>query len=553
MPENALLSHDLLEGLYARTAVLTDVEIFDQLPSDHVALLKRSHRWTRGDWQLLPWLLPRVRDARGRYEPNPLSIIGRWKLIDNLRRSLLAPATFLWLVAAWAVFPGPPAAWTALVLSMSALPSNAWGAFKVGTVQAFFSIAELPHKAYLMSDAIVRTLYRLLVSRKRLLEWVTASQTQQESVLRPARYMRFMWPGPAAALAGFGLLIVPGSRSLAFVVPLLLAWLASPLLEYRRSRRIQNRFDALEARATEEMRQAARHTWRLYEEDAEPLRPTHFGRQLLWTIGAYELGVFGVLESARRPEALLAATGPRRLKPAPRGDDDARPHRRDGKPRRLPARPAAEVPRTRRTAALRRAHRGRVDRLSEVAEERVCRRQSQHTRRGVRRNARSSARGDRDVSGLPARREPAADARRVETFLRHHAAACSSVNTAHMAPHIRAHCPAALSLWERLSAELDRPVALAQWPERLAESRVMLDELRARLEQSLPPDVSVFRVCEELRDAVEESLQAMSETCARYARLADGCRAVAGSADFRTLFDAEYNELRRRLQTSLAS
>jgi hypothetical protein len=346
VPENTLLSHDLLEGLYARTALVDDVEIFDHPPSHYVAHCKRAHRWTRGDWQLLPWLLPRVRDARGHYARNVLPAIGRWKILDNLRRSLSAPATFLWLVAAWTVLPGSPYVWTGLILVTLAAPAylhftaelltylnrnreaaflpNARAIYKIATGQALYSMAYLAHQAYLMSDAIVRTLYRLLISRRRLLEWVTAAQAQKESTLSPRLFARFMWPALALALAvGVALAAVGGAQALPPASLLLLAWFSSPLLAYGRSRRMQGAFDALEENVERDVRFDARYTWRFFESSvasapapgllqvapagvaALGATPAGLARLQLWTVAAYELGAVGTLELAERLESVF--------------------------------------------------------------------------------------------------------------------------------------------------------------------------------------------------------------------------------------------------------
>src|SRR5437762_13915254 len=121
VPENALLSHDLFEGIYARTALVTDVEVVDDYPSSVLAYTRRQHRWVRGDWQILWWLFPYV-PTRGGLTRNRLPLISRWKILDNLRRSLLAPAVVALLLGAWAVLPGSPAAWTAAVFAAIAFP-----------------------------------------------------------------------------------------------------------------------------------------------------------------------------------------------------------------------------------------------------------------------------------------------------------------------------------------------------------------------------------------------------------------------------------------------
>jgi cyclic beta-1,2-glucan synthetase len=119
VPENALLSHDLFEGLHARVALVSDVEVVDDYPSSVLSHARRQHRWVRGDWQILFWLFPFVPSRRG-LKRNPLTAIGRWKILDNLRRSLVAPALLALLVAGWLVLPGRPGAWTLIVLGVAA-------------------------------------------------------------------------------------------------------------------------------------------------------------------------------------------------------------------------------------------------------------------------------------------------------------------------------------------------------------------------------------------------------------------------------------------------
>ena len=121
-PENALLSHDLIEGAYARAGLLSDVELIDDYPSHFSAYSRRKHRWVRGDWQIMRWLLPRVPDFHGNIIPNPMSLISRWKILDNLRRSLLEPATLALLVAGWLFLPGEATYWTLASIAMLLTP-----------------------------------------------------------------------------------------------------------------------------------------------------------------------------------------------------------------------------------------------------------------------------------------------------------------------------------------------------------------------------------------------------------------------------------------------
>ncbi|HEY4491869.1 MAG TPA: glycosyltransferase family 2 protein, partial [Acidobacteriota bacterium] len=192
-PENSLLSHDLIEGSYARTGLVTDVEIFDEHPSDYSSFMQRQHRWIRGDWQVSPWILPRVPASDGTRAPNTLSALNRWKLLDNLRRSLVPPALFLMLVSGWTFLPVSPFFWNLIVLGILftrnlvevtsgfilVTKSVSWidhlkshlRQSGLMTLHFLLRIAFLAHETFIYSDAIVRALYRMK-NRKRLLEWV---------------------------------------------------------------------------------------------------------------------------------------------------------------------------------------------------------------------------------------------------------------------------------------------------------------------------------------------------------------------------------------------
>lgn len=195
-PENVLLSHDLLEGNYARAGLATDVIVYDDYPSTYRDYSRRKHRWIRGDWQLLPWLRRWVPGPHGP-ERNRLSLVSRWKIIDNLRRSTVEVTQLLFLIAGWTVLPGSTLRWTLLGLgaivapwvtallraiimppldkSLRAYYSEIAQDAVVSAQQAVLTLVVLPHQALLSVDAIVRTVYRLLVSRRHLLDWQAAS------------------------------------------------------------------------------------------------------------------------------------------------------------------------------------------------------------------------------------------------------------------------------------------------------------------------------------------------------------------------------------------
>ncbi|MCB0061241.1 MAG: hypothetical protein KDE19_03970, partial [Caldilineaceae bacterium] len=196
VPENALLSHDLFEGIHGRAGLVTDIVLYEDYPPNYLVNLVRSHRWVRGDWQLLPWLLPVTPRSRG-LAPNDLSLLGRWKILDNLRRSILAPALLLLFLAGWTVLPGAPLFWTILAMLTPAFSLLAGVVMGIGAAvggtsgtmwERFFQpvrnnalrwllfIAFLPHESLLILDAVARTLVRVFITRQKLLEWTTAAR-----------------------------------------------------------------------------------------------------------------------------------------------------------------------------------------------------------------------------------------------------------------------------------------------------------------------------------------------------------------------------------------
>jgi cyclic beta-1,2-glucan synthetase len=199
-PLNTILSHDLIEGAYARAGLVSDIELVDDYPSHFSAFSRRKHRWVRGDWQIMRWLLPRVPDHSGRLVKNPISVISKWKILDNLRRSLVEPATFMLLLAGWFSLPGGPARWTLAVLALLLIPaysrlivalvnlpraayfrgylSDIADSFVTDQVNVFMLLAFLAHQVLVTLDAIVRTVVRLTITRRRLLEWETAAEAE---------------------------------------------------------------------------------------------------------------------------------------------------------------------------------------------------------------------------------------------------------------------------------------------------------------------------------------------------------------------------------------
>ena len=348
VPENALLSHDLFEGLYARTALVTDIEVVDDYPSSVLAHARRQHRWVRGDWQILWWLFPFVRSRTG-LQRNRLPLVSRWKILDNLRRSLMAPATVALLFLGWTVLPGAPAAWTAIALAPAALPLclrllqllrgparlESRPAFVRGTIddlktdvaRASLQLAFLANQAHDMLHAITVTLVRLGITKHRLLEWETAAASSDRG--GPPRLIVFvteMMASPLVAAGGLGLVILVHSAALPAAVPLLALWATAPLIAYALSRPVPTRRAVLGTADREFLQSVARKTWRYFETFVGPddhalppdnvqlvpaltvahrTSPTNIGMSLLATLAAHDFGFISTDELADRTNATL--------------------------------------------------------------------------------------------------------------------------------------------------------------------------------------------------------------------------------------------------------
>ena len=344
-PPNSLLSHDLFEGLFARAALVTNIELIDDYPTRYETYAKRQHRWTRGDWQIARWLLPFVPDARGHSVRNHLPLAARWKIFDNLRRSLVAPTFLLLLVAGWTFLPGSPVWWTLFVVLTLAFPIYAnvptsliqpprgvswsghlrhlWNDVLANTVRVALTIMTLAHQSSLMIDAVARTIYRKLISRKRLLEWETAAQAESRSAHSLSTLLRFMWPAELIAALAAALVVLRHPAALPLAAPFLLAWFVSPFIAYRVSRRLTDNRLSIEAKDERQARLIARRTWRYfetfvgsddhwlppdnYQEDPTPIiahrtSPTNIGLLLLSTVAAHDFGYIGTLELVERLE-----------------------------------------------------------------------------------------------------------------------------------------------------------------------------------------------------------------------------------------------------------
>jgi cyclic beta-1,2-glucan synthetase len=353
VPENALLSHDLFEGLHARAALVTDVEVVDDYPASVLAHARRQHRWARGDWQILFWLFPVVPTRRG-LERNRLPVISRWKIFDNLRRTLVAPATVAFLALAWLMLPGDPVAWTLAVLAAIAFPlyplAVRFGAgpapqqpmrvflrmlgedARTAGAQTLLQITFLAYQAYQMAHAVGLTLVRLVITQRRLLEWETAAATAARAAGLSAQagallFLTGMAASPFIAVVLVGLIAASRPSSLAAASPLLALWVAAPLVAYWLSRPVLPERHLLDAADRRLLRLVARKTWRYFEtfmsaeshglppdnfqEAPTPMvahrtSPTNIGMGLLATLAAHDLGYIRTPELVDRLEATLS-------------------------------------------------------------------------------------------------------------------------------------------------------------------------------------------------------------------------------------------------------
>jgi cyclic beta-1,2-glucan synthetase len=332
-PENRLLSHDLIEGCFLRTALASDVEVLDDFPGSYLAQCSRVHRWVRGDWQILPWLFRTAPGADGERYRNPLTPLHRWKIADNLRRSMFPISWLLLGTAGWLCIPDPGWAWPAALLLILVFPAvvQAFDSLaryprgvgfrsavrpvvtdlRTDLLRAFVTLSFLPHQATLNADAAARALWRSYVSRRHMLEWTTAAEAARLSGSDLPSFARAMLPSAltAVALLAPALLAVPSSH--VYITPAALAWLFSPVLAWGISRPSRRRGAVASPADVLFERRAARRTWRFFErfvttedhwlapdnfqeepkgEIAHRTSPTNMGLQLISDLTAHDLG-----------------------------------------------------------------------------------------------------------------------------------------------------------------------------------------------------------------------------------------------------------------------
>ena len=326
IPENRVLSHDLLEGVLTRCALVTDVEFIDGYPLSYMASALRLHRWVRGDWQIFRWIFSKK-----------LSLISRWKVIDNLRRSLLAPALIVALIASVSILRGAVqiALLVFLVLISPVLftitdfvvtPKNKLNGVFKSLKQIILITSFIPAQGYLMVDAIVRSIFRMTISKKKLLEWKTAARVERlVKNTYPWYYMK-MAANPILAVVLFSLCWNNSRESLPFMLPLIILWAAAPAIACYISKEKIYIKDRLEIEDEEFLRENARRIWAYYEDfvneennylapdnyQEKPYKgvayrtsPTNIGMGLISNIVAYDFGYISMGEVIYRLELIL--------------------------------------------------------------------------------------------------------------------------------------------------------------------------------------------------------------------------------------------------------
>jgi cellobiose phosphorylase len=349
IPDNTVLSHDLIEGCHLRAGLVSDIELVDGYPARYNSYAARQHRWTRGDWQLLPWLAGNVRDKSGARIKNRLSGISKWKIADNLRRSLLYPALLFLFLAGPALLPVSPLMWTGLVLLTTASPlltglldsilsdnlqfgrrnrnAGLITGVKAACYQSVLLFLFLPHQAYLLLDAIIRTIGRVCITHRNMLEWVTAADVEAGLKDNPASFFRKMWFSVPAALATPVLAAYGPAEGLYVAVPAAFLWLASPFAAYWVSRPNLRKKTLLPENDLDLLRLAARKTWRFFEDFAaegdndlppdnfqlDPPKgvahrtsPTNIGLLFVSVLSAGDLGYIGAGEMGDRFDRILS-------------------------------------------------------------------------------------------------------------------------------------------------------------------------------------------------------------------------------------------------------
>ncbi len=338
-PENALLSHDLIECLFARCGLASDIEVYDDFPQRYHAQARRQHRWIRGDWQLLPWLGRKIPDARGEKYPSPFNLLGYWKLLDNLRRSLVAPMLFLSLILLTCFAPGDVRVWfNGLIFillfpviivfwrllfdwpigySISSFLYSIITDFKKNFYLVFYSIVFLPHQAATSLSAIAITLYRLFIGKKSFLEWETAQAAEKRLSSSLGDFVKSMKQAYYLLIPLTIFNIYYAQEKTLYLLGLYLFWYLSPIFSWQVSKSEKSKQQELSAEEKEYIRGVAYSTWKYFDRYLKPeynflipdnlqivpqefvaerTSPTNISLSMLSVVSAYDLGFTPLLD-----------------------------------------------------------------------------------------------------------------------------------------------------------------------------------------------------------------------------------------------------------------
>ncbi len=341
-PENRILSHDLLEGAYTRCAFASDVQLYEEYPSRYNVDINRRHRWIRGDWQIATWFLPFVPDAHGKLHRNPISALSRWKIFDNLRRSLMPIGLTALLLLGWTILHAP-LFWTLCVCAIVVLPSvfislrdilrkpedvlfrhhleNTIRSTYRTILQSIFTIICLPYEAFISIDAICRTIWRIYISRKNLLEWNPSGFVQNNYRTNLFATYANMWFAPFVSIAGLIYIVFDAPITLLIAEPFLIAWGLSPAIVWWLSRPLSPDKTKLSEKQILFLRKISAKTWAFFENFvtadnnwlppdnfqqhpipvvAHRTSPTNIGLSLLATVAAHDFGYISTTRMLER-------------------------------------------------------------------------------------------------------------------------------------------------------------------------------------------------------------------------------------------------------------
>lgn len=341
-PENRILSHDLLEGCYVRSGLISDVQLYEKHPVRYDTDMKRRHRWIRGDWQIAAWCTPFAPGGDGRWHRNPLSALSRWKIMDNIRRSLVPIAFTLFVLVGWTVENFSPF-WTLVITGIIILPlavSSLWDMLRKpkdlilshhilvsgrsagnSAIVTLFTMICLPYEAYISVDVILKTAWRMLISHRNLLKWTTFSNLSRKKSMSLGQAYLSMWIEPLLSVVAFVYLFFYDRETIKVATPILSLWLLAPLITWWVSRPLAKQASQLSKSGTEYLQKLARKTWAYFENFvtaaenwlppdnyqevpveiiAHRTSPTNMGMSLLANLAAYDFGYLGMGELVER-------------------------------------------------------------------------------------------------------------------------------------------------------------------------------------------------------------------------------------------------------------